>query len=178
MWKTYQADSGFEIRYPLETYSIRNVARPSLAAGKILHPGAMVVEPNDLFVYQNSSDKTYRITIAVTADDQDGSLEAQREQLLAHNPIAPYSPDALTNRPVRAMTVDGMKALRVDEVQEGPLHITAQIVAIHNGSIFHLLVEPHELPPNQAEAYQPKAESASNKALVEEMLSSFRFTQE
>jgi hypothetical protein len=33
-WKTYRADSGFEIRYPLETYSVHNVARPSLAQRK------------------------------------------------------------------------------------------------------------------------------------------------
>jgi hypothetical protein len=51
-------------------------------------------------------------------------------------------------------------------------------VAIRNGLIFHFMVEPHDLPPNQAEAHQPTVESASNKALVEEILSSFRFTGE
>jgi hypothetical protein len=177
-WQSYRADSGFEIRYPLDAYSIRNAARPSLVTESILFPGALVVEPNDAFVYQNSGDMTYRITIAVTADDQDGSLAAQREQLLAHNPIAPYSLDALANHPIREVTLDGIKALRVDGVTEGPLHITAQIVALHKGLLFHLLVEPHELPPNQAEAYQPKAERASNKALVEEILSSFKFTDQ
>ena len=43
-WKIYRADSGFEIRYPLETYSVHNVARPSLAAEKMIYPGAKIVE--------------------------------------------------------------------------------------------------------------------------------------
>jgi hypothetical protein len=38
------------------------------------------------------------------------------------------------------------------------------------------MIEPHELPPNQAETYVPRVESAPNKALVEEMLASFKFT--
>ncbi len=175
-WKTYRADSGFEIRYPLETYSVHNVARPSLAAEKMIYPGAKIVEPNDAYVYQNGSNQTYRLTLAVIVNDQNWSLDAQREELLTQNPIVPINPDSLSNHTVREVTLDGAKALRVDGITEGPLHITTQIVAVHNGALFYLLVEPHELPPNQAEAYQPKVESAANKALVEEMLSSFKFT--
>ena len=175
-WKTYRADSGFEIRYPLETYSVHNVARPSLAAEKMIYPGAKIVEPNDAYVYQNGSDQTYRLTLAVIANDQNWSLDAQHERLLTENPIAPYSPDSLAKHIVQEVTLDGVKALRVDGVTEGPLQITTQIVAIHHGSLFYLMIEPHELPPNQAEAYLPKVESAPNKALVEEMLASFKFT--
>jgi len=39
-WETYRADSGFEIRYPLDTYSVHDVARPSLAAEKIGDKGS------------------------------------------------------------------------------------------------------------------------------------------
>jgi hypothetical protein len=175
-WKAYRADSGFEIRYPLETYSVHNVARPSLAAEKMIYPGAKIVEPNDAFVYQNGSDQTYRLTVAVIANDQDWSLDAQREQLLTDNPIAPFSPDSLAKHAIQGVTLDGIKALRVDGVTEGPLQITTQIVVIHRGSLFYLMIEPHELPPNQAEAYQPKVENAANKALVDEMLASFKLT--
>ena len=175
-WKTYRADSGFEFRYPLETYSVHNVARPSLAVEKMIYPGAKIVEPNDAFVYQNGSDQTYRLTVAVIANDQDWSLDAQREQLLTDNPIAPFSPDSLAKHVIQEVTLDGVKALRVDGVTEGPLQITTQIVAIHHGSLFYLMIEPHELPPNQAEAYRPKVENAANKALVDEMLASFKFT--
>jgi len=174
--KTYRADSGFEIRYPLETYSVRNAARPLLAAEKMVYPGAKIVEPNDAFVYQNGSDQTYHLTVAVIANDQDWSLDAQREQLLTDNPIAPFSPDSLAKHAIQEVTLDGVKALRVDGVTEGPLQITTQIVAIHRGFLFYLMIEPHELPPNQAEAYRPKVENAANKALVDEMLSSFKFT--
>ncbi len=156
-WKTYRADSGFEIRYPLDTYSVHNVARPSLAVEKMIYPGAKIVEPNDAFVYQNGSDQTYRLTVAVIANDQNWSLDAQREQLLTDNPIAPFSPDALAKHVIQEVTLDGVKALRVDGVTEGPLQITTQIVAIHHGSLFYLMIEPHELPPNQAEAYRAQS---------------------
>jgi hypothetical protein len=78
-WETYQADSGFEIRYPLGTYSVHDVARPSLAAEKMIYPGAKIVEPNDAFVYQNGSNQAYRVTLAVILNEQNWSLDAQRE---------------------------------------------------------------------------------------------------
>jgi len=175
-WETYRADSGFEIRYPLGTYSVHDGARPSLAAEKMIYPGAKIVEPNDAFVYQNGSDQTYRLTLAVIPNDQNWSLDAQREQLFTDNPIVQYSPNALAKHVIQEVTLDGVKALRVDGVTEGPLQLLTQIVAIHNGALYYLLIEPHELPPNQAVAYAPKIANAANKALVDEMLASFKFT--
>ena len=43
VWKTYRADSGYEIRYPLDAYSVRDTARPSIDSARILYPGAKVV---------------------------------------------------------------------------------------------------------------------------------------
>jgi hypothetical protein len=142
----------------------------------MIYPGAKIVEPNDAFAYQNGAGQTYRLTLAVIANDQDLSLDAQREQLLAENPIAPFSSDSLAKHVVQDVTLDGIKALRVDGVAEGPLHLTTLIVAIHNGALYYLLIEPHELPPNQAETYQPKVENAANRALAEEIAASFKFT--
>jgi hypothetical protein len=175
-WKTYRADSGFEIHYPLDTYSVHDVARPSLAAEKMVYPGAKIVEPNDAFVYENGSNQTYRFTLAVIPNDQNWSLDAQREQLFTDNPIVQYSPNALAKHVIQAVTLDGVKALRVDDVTEGPLQLLTQIVAIHNGMLYYLLIEPHELPPNLAVAYAPKIANAANKALVDEVLASFKFT--
>jgi hypothetical protein len=175
-WETYRADSGFEIRYPLDTYSVHDVVRPSLAAEKMIYPGAKIVEPNDAFVYQNGSNQTYHLTLAVIPNEQNRSLDAQREQLFTDNPIVQYSPNALAKHVIQEVTLDGVKALRVDGVTEGPLQLTTQIVAIHNGALYYLLIEPHELPPNQAEAYAPKIANAANKALVDEILASFKFT--
>lgn len=175
-WESYRADSGFEIRYPLDTYSVHDVARPSLAAEKMIYPGAKIVEPNDAFVYQNGSDQTYRLTLAVIANDQNWSLDAQREQFFTDNPIVQCGPNALAKHIIQEVTLDGVKALRVDGVTEGPLQLMTQIVAAHNGALYYLLIEPHELPPNQAEAYVPKVENAANKALVDKMLASFKFT--
>ncbi|HTP10540.1 MAG TPA: hypothetical protein VMP08_19940 [Anaerolineae bacterium] len=174
-WKTYQADSGFEIRYPLDTYSVHDVARPSLAAEKMVYPGAKIVEPNDAFVYQNGSAQTYRLTLAVIPNDQNWSLDAQREQLFTDNPIVQYSPNALVKHVIQEVNLDGVKALRVDDVTEGPLQLMTQIVAIHNGMLYYLLIEPHELPPNQAVAYAAKIANAANKALIDEVLASFKF---
>jgi hypothetical protein len=175
-WKTYRADSGFEIRYPLDTYSVHDVARPSLAAEKMIYPGAKIVEPNDAFVYQNGSNQTYRLTLAVIVNEQNWSLDAQREQLFTDNPIVQYSPAALAKHVIQEVKMDGVMALRVDGVTEGPGQLTTQIVAIHHGALYYLLIEPHELPPNQAVAYAPKIANAANKALVDEMLASFKFT--
>jgi hypothetical protein len=48
LWKTYRADSGYQIRYPLNAHSVRDTTCPSIDATCSLYPGAKVVEPHDL----------------------------------------------------------------------------------------------------------------------------------
>ena len=176
IWKTYKADSGYEIRYPLETYSVRSTARASVKVAQVIYPGPKVLEPNDSFFYRDPGALTYKISIAVGVNDLAWSLDRNPEQLLAENLIAAYNPASLTGHPIQRVTLGGEKAIRVDNVQEGPLNITIQIVVIHNSFIYDLLVEPQDLPANQAEPYVPKVQVSANRELYEKMLATFKFS--
>lgn len=175
-WKTYKADSGYEIRYPLAAYSIRPVAaRPLMRSDEFVYPGVLALEPNDRFFYDHAGQITYKITIGVTANTRNWSLDQHQQELLAENPLAPYDPASLTGHPVEEITLAGEPALWVGNVTEGPLNLRREIISLRHGLIYILLVEPYLPPPNQAEPYVSPQPNAETEAVVEEILSTFEF---
>lgn len=175
-WKTYKADSGYEIRYPLAAYSIHPVAaRPLMRSDEFVYPGVLALEPNDRFFYEQAGQITYKITIGVTGNTQNWSLDEHQQELLAENPLAPYDPVSLTGHPIEEITLAGERALQVDNVTEGPLNLRREIISLRHGLIYILLVEPYLPPPNQAEPYASSQQSAETEAVVEEILSTFEF---
>lgn len=171
-WQSYQADSGYQIAYPLTFYSLR--AGQSIPT--VLFPGVQVVEPNDAFSYQNRDQAVYKLSIAVTANEQGRSLD-EPEALLANSALLAYEPSLLADYPIQQITLDGVPALRVDALPVGPAGITTQIVALHGDFIYELLVEPHVLTSNQAEPFVAATDQEANRALIEQVISSFRFTE-
>lgn len=171
-WQRYQADSGYHIDYPLALYSLR----AGQSGPTVLFPGVRVVEPNDAFTYQDRNQAVYKLSIAVTANEQELSLD-QPEALLANRALIAYDPALLADYTIQPIELGGVPALRVDDLPVGPAGITTQIVALHGDLIYELLVEPHVLTTNQAEPYVAGTASAANRTLIEQVIGTFGFTE-
>ncbi len=87
-----------------------------------------------------------------------------------------YDPQLLAGRDIQEVTLDGVKALRVDGLEVGPTGVTAQIVTIHNGLIYELLVEPYQIAGNQAEPLDLGESNSPSEALFETILAAFKFS--
>jgi len=83
----------------------------------------------------------------------------------------------LAGHDIRDVTLDGVKALRVDDLEVGPASVTAQIATIHNTFIYELLVEPHQVTGNQAVPFQAGEASPENEDLFEAIIATFRFSE-
>lgn len=171
-WQRYQADSGYHIDYPLAFYSLR----AGQSGPNVLFPGVRVVEPNDAFTYRERNQTVYKLSIAVTANEQGLSLD-EPAALLANSALIAYDPALLADYTMQPIELGGVPALRVDDLPVGPAGITTQIVALHGDLIYELLVEPHVLTTNQAEPFVAGAASAANRTLIEQMIGTFGFTE-
>ena len=170
-WKKFKADSGYEISYPLEWYSIRDGLTSS---HEVYFQGVKVLVPNDWFYYQEPRAVTYKISIAVRENVDDLSLD-EAQSLLSGGAIIAYDPQLLAGQSIQNITLDGVSALRVDDLPAGPAGISTQIVAIRNHRIYEVLVEPHKLTGNQAEPFQTGAVVASSREWVDQMIATFGF---
>lgn len=171
-WQRYQADSGYHIDYPLAFYSLR----AGQSGPNVLFPGVRVVEPNDAFTYRERNQTVYKLSIAVTANEQGLSLD-EPAALLANSALIAYDPALLADYTMQPIELGGVPALRVDDLPVGPAGITTQIVALHGDLIYELLVEPHVLTTNQAEPFVAGAASAANRTLIEQVIGTFGFTE-
>lgn len=171
-WQRYQADSGYSIAYPLAFYSLRT----GPASPHVLFPGVRVVEPNDAFTYRDRKRAVYKLSIAVTVNEQGLSLD-QPAALLANSALLAYDPALLADATIQSIELAGVPALRVDDLPVGPAGITTQIVAIQGDFIYELLVEPHTLTTNQADAYVESADQDANRALIEQIIATFQFVE-
>lgn len=171
-WKRYQADSGYSIEYPLALYSLR----AGQSGPNVLFPGVRVVEPNDSFTYQDREKTVYKLSIAVSTHEQGLSFE-QPEALLANSAIIAYDPALLADHPIQQIELDGVPALRVDDLPIGPAGVSTQLVALHHEFIYELMVEPHVVTTNQAEPWVESTPSAANHDLIDAVIATFRFTE-
>jgi hypothetical protein len=171
-WKSFKADSGYEGRYPLEFYSLRNSPSPS----SVLFPGIKTLIPSDSFYYAEPRAVTYRISIAVSDNGQHFKADDSK-MLLAHSAIKPYDPNALAYHSVQEVMLGGVKAYRVDGLQIDPTTtICIQIVTLHNDRIYELLVDPQQLADNSAEPFATGTVTPENKELIEKIIATFKFS--
>lgn len=171
-WQAFKADSGYQIEYPLDDYSIRNSPSPS----SVLMPGIETLVPNDSFYYTDPRTLTYRLSIAVSDNGQHLSLDDPKA-LLAHSAIKPYDSSALAYHSIQVVLLNGAKAYRVDGLQiDADTAITSQIITIHKDLIYELMVEPHQLTGNQAEPSATGTVTPENKELIEKIIETFKFS--
>ncbi len=170
-WKTFKADSGFQVSYPLDTYSMRDAPTST----PVVFPGVKVLEPNDSFYYREPRRLTYKIYFFVIANENKLSL-ADSKTLLSQNAMYPYDPSALDGKSIERFKLDGVDAIRVQSVSASGKELTLQISAIRKDFVYTILVVPHELTGNQAEPFQKGAYFEANHRLAEQIWQTFRFT--
>lgn len=159
-WKKFTApESGYAISYPLELYSMR-VGPRSLGA---LFPGARVLEPNDLFTYLLPGISTYTIAMVARENTQGLTLDTPAA-VFADGVLIDDSAQDLAGRPIEQITLDGEAALRVTDLPIGLAGVKAQIVAIHNGRIYEIVVEPRTI-----------SDTESDDGWTERILATFEF---
>ena len=176
VWKTFKADSGYQISYPLGLYSIRSEITSSPSTDTVW-PGPKTLVPDDSFFYQQPRSMTYKISIAIRVNKEHLSLDAA-DTLLTQNSFTPYQASALEGVARQTTLLDGVKALRVDNFKgpQGP--ITLQIVAVQPDWICDILVEPQQLTGNLAEPFQMGAFSTTNREWVDRILETFKFVSQ
>jgi hypothetical protein len=76
-----------------------------------------------------------------------------------------YVPSILASHRIQETVLGGVRAISVEDPEVGLAGITRQIVAIHDGKICDITVEPYQLSGDAAAFY----------GLVEDILSSFSF---
>ena len=176
VWKTFKADSGYQISYPLGLYSIRSEIT-SAPSTDTLWPGPKTLVPDDSFFYREPRSMTYKISIAIRVNSEHLSLDAA-ETLLTQNSFTPYQASALEGVARQPTLLDGVQALRVENFK-GPVGpITLQIVAVQPDWICDIMVEPQQLTGNQAEPFQMGAFSTTNREWVDKTLETFKFVSQ
>ena len=176
VWKTFKADSGYQISYPLGLYSIRSEITSSPSTDTVW-PGPKTLVPDDSFFYREPRSITYKISIAIRVNKEHLSLDSA-ETLLTQNSFSPYPASALEGVTRQPTLLDGVNALRVDNFKgpQGP--ITLQIVAVQPDWICDIMVEPQQLTGNLAEPFQMGAFSVSNRDWVDKILETFKFVSQ
>ncbi|MBI5666702.1 MAG: hypothetical protein HZC41_01730 [Chloroflexi bacterium] len=165
--------------YPLALYSVRAGMLPPAASETLLFPGAVSVEPNDSFVYQDDQGVVYRLTLAAFVDES-VTADTDPASRLGQSPLLPYEASALDSLDVATVTIGGLPAARVNDLPAGVVNqagVAAHIVAVAPGRVLELVVEPVMLfgAPNHNE---PMAgDTDMNRSLYEDILASLEFNQ-
>ncbi|MBI2029953.1 hypothetical protein HYT02_06045 [Candidatus Gottesmanbacteria bacterium] len=127
-WKTYtNTDLGFSIQYP-EDYLYEEID-----AGVTHSPYTSY----SLIDLQGNGNK---IEIAVAENDNNYSLD----KIIGNGPLLSYSKDILDNENVNNIEVDGVEALRIDNIPVGLAGIRSEILFIKKNKIYQIILVPSE----------------------------------
>lgn len=157
-WNDYNAAGAFSFQYPIELYSVQTGPANSQA----LAPGVVEVVPNDSTNLTPDA-STYKISVAVHENTNGLTMDNQAELLASGGILLQYDPALLdSSHPIQDYTIDGIPALRVDNLPAGQAGTVTQIIAIHNDKIYEWVIEPAQVDGG-----------TSNLPVVEQILNSF-----
>jgi hypothetical protein len=152
--------------YPLAFYSVRsgNIAATFNGGQDVLFPGVISIEPNDSVIYGNQFDTAYRIQIAMV--ETDNELDTA---MLGTGPLMQYDTSIYEVGDIVRLSLNGVPALRIDNLPIGAAGtVTSDIVAVHHGRLYEILVEPvHEVDGTAIEG----------RAIVDSIIGSLSFEQ-
>jgi hypothetical protein len=164
--RAYQPpDSDYRFNYPLESYSVRlgcTCAAPN-GGTDIVFPGVITIDPNDSLVYADKAGRAFRISIATVAAPEGAKLSPV---LLGKGPLMQYETDLLKDKTVQSIKLGGVDALRVDNVPTGPAGSLTDILLLHEGLLYQILVEP---------VGDGTGDDTPGRKLAEDVLKSFQF---
>lgn len=136
--RTYQApDLGYTFDYLLDHYSVRPGFIPSGA--EILFPGVITIDPNDSLIYRDGKGLVFKVSIAAVFAPDGASLD---KSLFGTGPLIQYESDLLESKVIQDIKFGSVAALRVDDVPVGPTGSITDIIALHEGLLYELLIEP------------------------------------
>lgn len=139
-YRTYNMPDIGSLEYPLAFYSVsmENACVAPDGGQDIWFPGVIRVQPNDSVIYGVQFDTAYRIQIAMT--EAAGELDAS---MLGTGPLMQYEPDAFDPNEVMNIDLNGVPAVRVDNLPVGPSGmVTMDIITVIDGRMIEILVEP------------------------------------
>lgn len=152
-WVTYSnSDMGFSIQYPEGLYTLK------------LEKYFVSIEPTESFANKDSQTLTYSVGIAVTPNSENYSL-SNPKQMFGNGPLLSYLPDMLRDTPINEITLDGIKAYRVDGCCGGVYGIRSDIQTIKDGNIYQIVVHP----------YGFRNDYTTHNNIYEKIISSFKF---
>jgi hypothetical protein len=127
------------VEYPLAFYSVWNgVPGGTSRDSQIFFPGVITIRPNDSVIYGVQFDTAYQIRIAMS--EAPGELDSS---MLGSGPLMQYEPDNFEPGDVARLSLNGVPALRIDNLPVGPSGmVTTHIVAVVDARMIEILVEP------------------------------------
>lgn len=166
-WRGVEADSGFVIYYPPTLYTVDVL--PSNESSPF--SGAIVLTPTATLNERTPLAPSYTLSILAHGADKRYSL-FEPVGLLANGRLLSYTPDLLADHPIMRTHLVDAPAVRVDEIAAGPAGVTTQLIAIRADIVYELVVTPA-----QVTSTGDAAADQANRALVEQMIQSLRFTR-
>jgi len=166
-WRGFESDSGFVIYYPPTLYTVEVL--PSNESSPF--SGAIVLTPTATLNERSPLASSYTLSILAHGANKRYSL-FEPVGLLANGRLLSYSPELLADHPITRTHLVDAPAVRVDELAAGPAGVTTQLTAIRADIVYELVVTPAQVT-NTSDA----AADQANRALVEQMIQTLRFTR-
>jgi hypothetical protein len=170
--RTYNAPSLAAFDYPLDTYSVRQGQYPCMVEGEvspITFPGVISIEPNDSFIYAENQGTVYKITIASQLNDEGVVTEENLEDTFGTLALLQYEPVTIRQLRVESFELDGLPAVRVDDIPVGQNGVAAHIIVASRFQLFEIIIEPVMVNNSNAEA------SAENLEIIQGIIDSIHF---
>jgi hypothetical protein len=170
--RTYNAPDLAAFDYPLDTYSVRQGQYPCMPTGEvspITFPGVIEIEPNDSFIYAENQGTVYKITIASQLNVDGAVTEENLADSLGTLALLQYEPLTIRQLLVESFELDGLPAVRVNNVSAGQNGVTAHIIAASRAQLFEIVVEPVMVNDADTDA------SAANLEAVQKIIDSIQF---
>lgn len=157
-WKTYSVANQFELKYPIDQYSVVS-GQTNL---DYAYPGQLIVQPNDSFI-QTAGSNIYRVTITPIVN---------KNHLTLSNVDTLLGVDNSNNQfPAVQITVGGIKAVSYNnvpgQVDRTEIYVIRQNQSYPDGIIYNFTLRTL----NGAKA------SITNETTIQNILSTFKFTQ-
>lgn len=137
--RTYRTpDANYTFTYPLDYYSVRQTL-VGADNPNIIFPGALEIALNDSLIYRDGQGTIAKVTVAGMAVPDGTELDAS---LLGTGPLMQYAPDMIQPDQVQQIDLGGVPALRVDNVPVGQAGALTDMLAMYNGILYEITIEP------------------------------------
>lgn len=159
-WGIYKASNLYEIKYPLDKYSVSK----GFANIDAYWPGIIDIEPNDIFNQQKPAAVTYQVSIGIKENKEKYTKETL-DQYFGNGLFIQYGGDSLKDAEIKKTMLGGVDALRIDGCCGGQAGVEANIISLKGNKIYEIMVVP----------IQVSGDPEKNKDIYEQVISTFKF---